>query len=291
MIDSDGILHDGVGHPRVAGTYARVLGRYVRDAHALGLMDALRRMPLPPAHRRAQRVPVMRHKGRIRPGADADLVLFDPRAVADRATYREPMLPPVGIPYLLIIGAVAGRGARSARTFAPPSPSSRTSIWSDATMGIEITNFRREHAEQFAQLNREWLEAYGLMEPANEEQLADPRAYFLDRGGQIFVAVNDDNVIGTCAIVPHGVDEFEVAKLTVSPAFRGQGIARRLVERCLAYARERGARRVVLVSNSRLHTALRLYESFGFERRPAPGAKEYEHQDVYMELRFDTASP
>lgn len=158
-------------------------------------------------------------------------------------------------------------------------------------MSIEITSFQPDHADRFAQLNREWLEAYGLMEPANEEQLADPRAYFLDRGGQIFVALNDGNVIGTCAIVPHGVDEFEVAKLTVSPAFRGQGIARRLVERCLTYARERGARRVMLVSNSRLHTALRLYESFGFERRPTPAAKEYEHQDVYMELQLDAVPP
>jgi ribosomal protein S18 acetylase RimI-like enzyme len=160
-------------------------------------------------------------------------------------------------------------------------------------MGIEIEGFQEAHAGRFAQLNREWLEAYGLMEPSNEEQLADPQAYFLGSGGQIFVALHDGSVVGTCAIIPHGVDEFELAKLTVSPEFRGQGIARRLVERCLAYARERGADRVSLVSNSQLRAALRLYESFGFEHRavPVPEAREYEHHDVYMELQWDIADP
>ncbi|HET7551864.1 MAG TPA: GNAT family N-acetyltransferase [Gemmatimonadaceae bacterium] len=158
-------------------------------------------------------------------------------------------------------------------------------------MNVDIESFRPEHASRFAQLNRDWLEMYGLMEPSNEEQLADPQTYFLDRGGQIFVALRDGDVVGTCAIVPHDVDEFELAKLTVLPAFRGQRIARRLVERCLAFARERAARRVVLVSNSQLEVALRLYESFGFEHRAAPGDKEYEHQDVYMVLDLDVEDP
>lgn len=105
-------------------------------------------------------------------------------------------------------------------------------------MDIVIDIFQPEHAERFAHLNREWLEAYGLMEPPSETQLADPRSYFVDRGGQIFVALHVGNVVGTCAIVPHDAEEFELAKLTVSSAFRGRGIARRLVERCIAFAQE-----------------------------------------------------
>lgn len=122
MIASDGILHDGVGHPRVAGTYARVLGRYVRDEHTLTLMDALRKMTLMPARRLEQRVPAMRRKGRIRPGADADLVLFDARTVADRATYREPTLPPVGIPFVLVNGTVVVRDGRVVEGVLPGRP-------------------------------------------------------------------------------------------------------------------------------------------------------------------------
>ncbi|MGH7496055.1 MAG: GNAT family N-acetyltransferase [bacterium] len=158
-------------------------------------------------------------------------------------------------------------------------------------MNIAIDIFRPRHASRFAELNREWLERYNLMESSEEEQLADPQAHFLDCGGQIFVALHDDNVIGTCAVVPHGVDEFELAKLAVSSEFRGQGIARRLVERCIAYVREQGVRRVILVSNSQLKAALRLYESLGFKYCALPEVRKYEVADVYMVLDLDIAEP
>ncbi|HET6577727.1 MAG TPA: GNAT family N-acetyltransferase [Gemmatimonadales bacterium] len=158
-------------------------------------------------------------------------------------------------------------------------------------MNVAIDTFRSEHGKQFAELNREWLEGYDLMEPAEEEQLADPQKYFLDRGGQIFVALHNGEVIGTCAVVPHGTEELELAKLTVAPEFRGHGTGRLLVERCLAYAREQGARRVMLVSNSRLATALRLYESLGFRYCPVPEAKKYDVADVSMILRLDSGDP
>ncbi|HET8625541.1 MAG TPA: GNAT family N-acetyltransferase [Gemmatimonadales bacterium] len=158
-------------------------------------------------------------------------------------------------------------------------------------MSVEIDTFRLEHAEHFAELNRKWLESYDLMEPAEEAQLADPQGYFLNRGGQIFVALHNGQVIGTCAVMPHGIEELELAKLTVALEFRGQGIARLLVERCIAYAREQGARRVMLVSNSRLQPALRLYESLGFQYCPVPEAKRYEVADVSMVLRLDPGDP
>jgi N-acyl-D-aspartate/D-glutamate deacylase len=109
MIASDGILHDGVGHPRVAGTFARLLGRYVREQRALTLMDALRKITIEPARRMERRVPSMTRKGRLQVGADADIVLFDPAAIIDRATYREPTLPPLGLRDVLVNGVIVVR--------------------------------------------------------------------------------------------------------------------------------------------------------------------------------------
>jgi N-acyl-D-aspartate/D-glutamate deacylase len=109
MIASDGILDDGIGHPRVSGTFARVLGRYVRERHALTLMDALRKITIEPARRMERRVPTMALKGRLQVGADADIVVFDPATIIDRATYREPTLPPVGLALVMVNGVTVVR--------------------------------------------------------------------------------------------------------------------------------------------------------------------------------------
>ncbi|MGQ0733105.1 MAG: amidohydrolase family protein, partial [Acidobacteriota bacterium] len=91
MIGSDGVpLTNGGGHPRGVGTYARVLGRYVREERVIDLMTALGKISFMVADRLAPFVPAMRTKGRIAAGADADLTVFDAARVIDRATYEKP---------------------------------------------------------------------------------------------------------------------------------------------------------------------------------------------------------
>ncbi len=106
MIASDGRILDGKGHPRSSGTYAKVLGHYVREKQLITLMDALRRMTIEPARRLESFVPAMRNKGRLRVGADADITIFDPETVLDRSTYTDPTQPSQGIQYVLVNGAV-----------------------------------------------------------------------------------------------------------------------------------------------------------------------------------------
>jgi hypothetical protein len=101
MIASDGLIEDGKGHPRSAGCYARVLGHYVREEKALTLMDAIRKMSLLPADRLH-----LSNKGRIAVGADADITVFDPEHVSDKATYEKPAQYSEGIPYVLVNGTL-----------------------------------------------------------------------------------------------------------------------------------------------------------------------------------------
>ena len=102
-IASDGEL----GHPRNAGTYCQILARYVRNLRTVSLMDAIRKMSLMPAERLGNR-----RKGRIQEGADADIVVFDPASVTDRATYEHPNEHSTGIRYVLVNGVpVIDKGA------------------------------------------------------------------------------------------------------------------------------------------------------------------------------------
>ncbi len=113
------IASDGEdGHPRNAGTFSRILARYVRERGSLTLMDALRKMTIMPAQRLERSTPSAHAKGRLQEGADADVVAFDAATVSDRATYQSPREPSVGMRYVLVNGTVLiDRGTLVAGTF------------------------------------------------------------------------------------------------------------------------------------------------------------------------------
>ncbi len=107
MVASDGILENGKGHPRNSGTYSRVLGRYVREQHVLSLMDALRKMTVMPADRIGRK-----NKGRLAIGADADITVFDPERIIDRATFDKPAEASEGVSYVLVGGVIVVRDGK-----------------------------------------------------------------------------------------------------------------------------------------------------------------------------------
>jgi N-acyl-D-aspartate/D-glutamate deacylase len=123
MIASDGVpIIDGRGHPRGVGTYARVLGRFVREKKLLTLMDALKKMSYLPAQRLVGAVPEMARKGRIKVGADADLVVFQPDQVIDRATFENPAQASAGIPHVLVNGTFVVRDGKVVDGVLPGRP-------------------------------------------------------------------------------------------------------------------------------------------------------------------------
>jgi N-acyl-D-aspartate/D-glutamate deacylase len=118
-IATDGILHNGKGHPRTAGTYSLILGRFVRERGELPIMEALRKMSLMPAQRLEHRAPAFAKKGRLRVGFDADITIFDPDTVIDNSTYEEPTLPPTGMEHVIVGGVRIVDGGQVVEGVAP----------------------------------------------------------------------------------------------------------------------------------------------------------------------------
>ncbi|KQR61528.1 MULTISPECIES: GNAT family N-acetyltransferase [Brevundimonas] len=148
-----------------------------------------------------------------------------------------------------------------------------------------IVDFRFDHAAAWAQLNTAWLVEGGFtIEAKDRLAIDDPQGVFLDKGGRIFIAEKDGEAMGCCAMVPTD-DGVEVCKMTVTPAARGLGLARRLLDACEAAAREMGAARLYLETNSALKPAIALYEGAGFLHLP-PRPTPYARADVFMEKRL-----
>jgi putative acetyltransferase len=154
-------------------------------------------------------------------------------------------------------------------------------------MPIAIVAFRPEHAAAWARLNEAWLAEGGFaIEAKDRKVLDDPDGAILRPGGRIFMAEQDGAAVGCCALMAMEDGGFEVAKMTVTPSTRGQGVSRRLLEACEAEARRAGAHRLYLESSSKLAVAGALYRSFGFVDLP-PRPTPYARADVFMEKALD----
>ncbi len=148
-----------------------------------------------------------------------------------------------------------------------------------------IVDYGPRHASAWARLNAAWLAEGGFaIEAKDRRSIDDPEGVFLAGGGRIFIVERAGEAVGCCALIRMD-DGFEVSKMTVAPAVRGQGLARRLLDACEAAARKAGVGRLYLETNSALKPAIALYESFGFVHLP-PRPTPYARADVFMEKRL-----
>lgn len=150
-------------------------------------------------------------------------------------------------------------------------------------MNIEIIEYQSQHQSAFKALNVTWLDQYDLTESHDLEILNDPEKYILSRGGVIYLAMHNGNIVGSAALIKEHDNRYELAKMAVAPSHQKLGISKLLIERCLEKARELNASRLILFSNHQLKAALSLYEKYGFRHIPIEDSP-FVTADVKMEL-------
>jgi DNA-binding MarR family transcriptional regulator/GNAT superfamily N-acetyltransferase len=148
---------------------------------------------------------------------------------------------------------------------------------------VRIVPFRPELRQHFYRLNADWLERYFELEPFDVEVLSNPEGMILEGGGAVFFAQLGGEVVGTCALKQESSGEFELTKMGVDPEAQGLGIGRKLIEAVIAEFERIGGAELFLETNTKLKTAIRLYESVGFEHQPAVRqGTPYSRANVYM---------
>ncbi|MBL4594465.1 MAG: GNAT family N-acetyltransferase [Flavobacteriales bacterium] len=149
---------------------------------------------------------------------------------------------------------------------------------------VDIIAFDKQYADDFAQLNFEWLEEYFYIEDYDREVLTQPEKYILKDGGQILFALIDGKPIGTVALIKREEGVFELSKMAVTVDYKGLRIGQKLMYACIDYAGQHGVKRLFLDSSRKLTPALTLYEKVGFKEIPVPKNTPYERCDIRMEL-------
>lgn len=142
------------------------------------------------------------------------------------------------------------------------------------------------HAAAFRDLNLEWITKLFEVEPSDNKVLNDPQGQIIDKGGFIMMAMLGEEIIGTCALVKVSDDVYELAKMAVTPRAQGRNAGYLLGKAVIEKARDIGAKKVFLLTNSGLHPALSLYRKLGFIDVPL-GNADYKRSDVRMEIALD----
>ncbi len=152
---------------------------------------------------------------------------------------------------------------------------------------VTILEYLPEHRSAFQELNEQWITQYFKLEDADRKALDNPQGYILDNGGLILVAVQNNIVLGVCALLKmqDSKYDYELAKMAVSPKARGKGIGYLLGKSIIAKAGERNASFVYLESNTILKPAIALYEKLGF-KKVSGHYTPYERCNIQMELQL-----
>jgi N-acetylglutamate synthase-like GNAT family acetyltransferase len=145
---------------------------------------------------------------------------------------------------------------------------------------VRIVAFEPRHAVDFRRLNLAWIESYFAVEEQDRRVLGDPQQAIVAPGGDIVVAEAGGEVVGVGALQFIEPGYYEIAKMAVDPAWQGRGVGRMLLARLIDRARELGAKRLLILTNTKLGPALHLYRAFGFQEIPIPADQHYVRVDI-----------
>lgn len=152
-----------------------------------------------------------------------------------------------------------------------------------------IVTYCDQYKNDFARLNFAWIEQYFVLEEADRKYLLHPHENIIEPGGEIFLALEEGKVAGTCALLKVDDATYELVKMAVSPDVQGKGLANHLMQAAIAWARGKNAKKIFLESNTILAPAIKLYEKFGFQsiQLALHNNSEYQRVNIVMELILD----
>lgn len=152
---------------------------------------------------------------------------------------------------------------------------------------IKMVDYEPKYQRAFRALNKEWIETYFVMEEADYKALDNPDEYILQSGGAIVVALYDNKPAGVCALIKmnDGPYDFELAKMAVSPEYKGKGIGYQLGTAIIKKAIDLKAKAIYLESNTKLTPAINLYRKLGFTEVTGKNTP-YERCNIQMELEL-----
>lgn len=154
---------------------------------------------------------------------------------------------------------------------------------------VEIAAYNSKYQKSFKDLNIEWISNYFEVEPNDIKALDHAEEYIINKGGEIFSAVLNDEVLGVCALIKSDGKnyDYELAKMAVSPKAQGKGVGLLLAESAIKWASEKGASKIYLESNTKLTPAIKLYEKLGFKRITGISSA-YNRVDIQMLLTLNS---
>jgi len=130
---------------------------------------------------------------------------------------------------------------------------------------LKIVPFHKRYSSTFYYLNKIWIEESWLLEESDKFDLLNPEDSIINKGGEIFFVLIKNKPIATAAMIPVESDTYELAKMTVDAEYRGSGIANKLMDQCILFAKEKEAKEIILITNDTLVIARNLYDKYGFK--------------------------